>query len=63
MRKVQERIEWPNGIKGEWEESHACPESSDKDIIAWIRKQNKQNKQDGEYTRYRSILDDSGNDW
>ncbi len=63
-RKIQERIEFPNGIRGDWEPT-TCDQNNmdDKEILQWVRTANKEAKLNKEYVRYRSISDDSGVNW
>lgn len=53
MRRIEERVELPNGIKGEWEfiKCHASPNEA-RQIVAVL---NQKAKEEGTYRRYRSV--------
>ena len=64
-RKIQERTEFKNGIRGEWEPTTSIEQKNmtDKEILAWVRMANKEARLNDEYVRYRSVDDDSGVNW
>jgi hypothetical protein len=52
-RQIQERCEFPNGIKTEWEPTDSTvTESKAKQVIA---RMNREAKMIGSYQRYRSV--------
>ncbi len=59
-RKIEERAEFPNGIKTEWEPSRLPTRgaSSDKDYRALVIEANKKSKAEGSWLRYRSVIDE-----
>ena len=63
-RKIQQRCDWGD-IKSEWEDHpvYGADKWSDSDVKAWVREANKRAKREGSYERYRSIADESGNNW
>jgi hypothetical protein len=55
-RRIEERAEFPNGIKCEWEPSPIKPVSDKvKEVSAQIAELNKVAKERGSYLRYRSV--------
>lgn len=57
-RVIEERFEFPNGIKGEWEPSQIKPESNNRaEVQRQIRQLNKQSREEGSAMRYRSRME------
>ncbi len=59
-RRIEERFEFPNGIKGEWEPSRVQAESNRvSEVKEQIRLLNKKAKSEGSSMRYRSVEEES----
>ncbi len=61
-RKIEERFDTPD-VKGEWEPCTRVKVVDLGDVKAWVRAANKKARLDGEFVRFRSIPDDSGDTW
>ncbi len=63
-RLVEERFETPD-VKSEWEPCTRVNVRylSEAEIKAWVREANKRAKREQEYVKFRSVADDSGDNW